>query len=141
MRFTIQEHIAKKAGKHWDLRLQMPGDLSKYRTKRDFSTTKEPVGKGTSVMRSWSIPKARLPRKGEKLLAVATEDHPLSYQNFEGEIPSGYGAGTVKLIANGNYKMLEQQGNNIKFELPKFGTFRIIPFKSNALIVQASAEK
>jgi hypothetical protein len=129
MRFTIQEHAAKKAGLHWDLRLETPeGDLSEYEAKRNFSTTPEPPP-GSGAMASWSIPKHRLPKKGERLLAVPTEDHPLSYQNFEGEIKEGYGAGSVKLIANGDYALEKRNEDSWKFTLPEFGSFKIVPMK------------
>lgn len=75
---TIQEHNARVAGLHWDLRL---------------SKTNEP-----SDQLSWVLPKARLPLSGEVLLAIPVEDHPWSYRNFNGTIASGYGAGTVDLI-------------------------------------------
>jgi hypothetical protein len=60
-------HKAKKAGEHFDLRLE-----------NDDGT-----------MSSWAIPKARLPHNKEKLLAQKTEDHPISYNKFKGEIPEG----------------------------------------------------
>lgn len=74
---TIQEHNARVAGLHWDLRL---------------SKTDEP-----SEQLSWVLPKARLPDV-DVLLAIPVEDHPWSYRNFSGTIASGYGAGTVDLI-------------------------------------------
>lgn len=73
--FVIQEHNAKAAGLHWDIRFEDEG-----------------------VLKSWAVPKHRLPKVGEQLLAMPTEDHPWSYRDFDGVIESGYGAGTVKLI-------------------------------------------
>ncbi len=73
--FVIQEHNAKRAGLHWDLRFEDNG-----------------------VLKSWAVPKHRLPEVGERLLAMPTEDHPWSYRDVDGIIEDGYGAGTVKLV-------------------------------------------
>ncbi len=117
MRFTIQEHQAKRAGLHWDLRLQLTPD-----------------GK----MTSWAIPKHKLPDKGERLLLIPVEDHELSYQAFEGEIAEGYGAGTVKLVANGDFELFENGNGFTGFRLPGYGCYQIIPFKDKALIISTS---
>jgi DNA ligase D-like protein (predicted 3'-phosphoesterase) len=95
-RFVIQRHKAKKAGEHFDLRLE-----------NDDGT-----------MSSWAIPKHKLPSKGEKLLATKTEDHPISYNKFKGEIPEGeYGAGTVDIHDSGKYEEIKWSGSTIKFKL------------------------
>jgi bifunctional non-homologous end joining protein LigD len=107
------------------------GRLDEYRRKRDFDRTSEPAGAvaagpgGRSfvvhkhaarrlhydlrlevdgVLRSWALPKGPSLAPGEKRLAVQTEDHPLSYGDFEGTIPAGeYGGGTVMLWDRGQW--------------------------------------
>lgn len=90
--FVIQEHNAKVAGLHWDLRFEHNG-----------------------VLVSFAVPKHRLPAADERLLAIPTEDHPMWYKDFDGVIHEGYGAGTVKLIFCGETEVSELSGSKIKF--------------------------
>ncbi len=81
LRFTIQEHHARRL--HWDLRLERDGALA-----------------------SWAIPNGIPPAPADNRLAVRTEDHPLEYLEFEGEIPAGeYGAGTMSVWDTGRYEL------------------------------------
>ena len=79
--FVSQSRSKVKAGLHWDIRFEDEVD-------------------GKKILRSFAIPKHRLPNKKEQLLAIQVEDHPWSYRNFEGRLSEGYGEGDVKMIFN-----------------------------------------
>lgn len=126
--------------------------LKPYRAKRDFSITPEPAGlKGgrkaetglsfvvqkhwasrlhydfrlelDGTMKSWAVPKGPSFDPHDKRMAVHVEDHPISYNSFEGEIPPGqYGAGKVIIWDKGIWIPLEDprrgyRGGKLKFEL------------------------
>ncbi len=83
-KFVIHDHDAKRSGHHFDLRIEWDG-----------------------VLKSWAIPKARMPEKGEKIMAVQTPDHPLDWYGFEGEITDEYGRGRVKIHDQGKCQILK----------------------------------
>ena len=89
-RFVVQEHHATRL--HWDLRLEHDG-----------------------VLVSFAIPNGLPEAPKDNRLAVHTEDHPLEYLEFEGDIPKGqYGAGTMRVWDRGTYEVLKWEPRKIE---------------------------
>lgn len=131
--FVIHQHKAKRL--HWDLRLEVPStpDDFEQMDKKSYELLGIKVGNKDTVMWSFAIPKAKEPAKGEKLLAIETEPHPVEYNNFEGKIPEGmYGAGDVKIYDKGKVKWISVKNNRVVFELEGEkikGKFKLVFFK------------
>ena len=108
--------------------------LAQYNAKRDFRLTPEPAGKVErgagnrfivqkhdatrlhydfrlevdGVLKSWAVTKGPSADPADRRLAVRTEDHPMSYADFEGVIPKGeYGGGSVMLWDRGTWAPVE----------------------------------
>src|SRR4029450_12619335 len=91
--FVIQEHHARRL--HWDFRLERDG-----------------------VLVSWALPRGVPDDPKRNHLAVHTEDHPLDYATFAGEIPAGeYGGVKVTIWDRGTYECEKWDDREIKVVL------------------------
>jgi len=87
--FVIQEHHARAL--HFDLRLEHDG-----------------------VLASWALPKGVPVDPTHNHLAVQTEDHPMEYLEFEGDIPAGeYGAGSMSIWDSGRYSLQKWRDDEV----------------------------
>jgi DNA ligase D-like protein (predicted 3'-phosphoesterase) len=84
-RFVIQQHHA--TSKHFDFRLEVDG-----------------------TFRSWAVPRGPSLDPRDRRLAMAVDDHALSWGDFEGVIPPGeHGAGPVIVWDRGTYENLREE--------------------------------
>jgi bifunctional non-homologous end joining protein LigD len=110
-RFVIQEHSATRL--HWDLRLEHDGALA-----------------------SWALPNGLPWAAKDNRVAAHTEDHPLEYLDFHGEIPKGsYGAGSMTIWDRGTYDVLKwDDGKKVEVALHGervTGSYALFPIGSD----------
>lgn len=112
-RFVIHEHHATRL--HWDLRLERDG-----------------------VLASFALPRCLPFDPAENRMAVHTEDHPIEYLDFHGDIPQGeYGGGTMTVWDTGTYEELEWKEGKAVVRLHGTraeGTFALFSAGQNWLI-------
>jgi bifunctional non-homologous end joining protein LigD len=95
--FVIQQHHATAL--HHDVRLEM-------------------INGDVPVLVSWAVPKGLPRRRGDRHLAIRTEDHPMKYATFSGSIPEGeYGGGEVRIFDEGTYEMVGRTEDRLTFRL------------------------
>jgi bifunctional non-homologous end joining protein LigD len=91
--FVVQEHHARAL--HWDFRLEHEG-----------------------VLVSWALPKGVPLNPKSNHLAVHTEDHPLEYGSFAGDIPAGeYGGGRVTIWDRGYFDLEKWSDTEVMVDL------------------------
>lgn len=93
--FGIHSHEARKRGHHFDLRLGDPK---------------------TGHAHSWAMP-PKMPAPGENQVVIQQPTHALSYMDFKGVIPEGYGAGKVGLHAREQTEVMESSPEHVKFNV------------------------
>jgi bifunctional non-homologous end joining protein LigD len=110
-RFVVQQHDATQL--HWDLRLERDGTLA-----------------------SWALPRGVPLDPRDDRPAIRTEDHPLEYLEFHGEIPAGsYGAGTMEIFDAGTYETHEFTDRKVEVTLHGeriAGRYGLFPLREDA---------
>ncbi|HEV7773101.1 MAG TPA: DNA ligase D [Conexibacter sp.] len=118
-RFVVQQHAASRL--HWDLRLERDGTLA-----------------------SWALPRGVPLDPHDDRAAIRTEDHPLGYLTFHGEIPVGsYGAGTMEVFDAGTYETHEWTDRKVEVTLHGerlAGRYGLFPIGRRRAAGEASAE-
>ncbi len=113
-RFVVHEHKAKRAGLHYDLRLEKDG-----------------------VLMDWAFRKEIPLNVGTKRFGVKQSNHSLVWLSFEGKIEDGYGAGEMTIWDKGTYEVIEESEHHMKFRFngsKMNGEYVLVKFKNGWLI-------
>jgi len=119
-RYVVHEHFSKRAGIHYDLRLEWG-----------------------NMLKDWAFKKVPPLEIGIKRFGIAQPDHELFWLDFEGEIKSGYGAGVLKIWDKGTYDILkyDEKVIELNFQGGKLvGKYILIKFKNGWLFFKSKAE-
>lgn len=100
-RLVLQQHDAKRAGTHFDLRLHSGNDAHSW------------------AIRSW-------PDEANKTFAIQQPTHTADYSDFEGSIDEGYGAGNVRKVMDETVDIVEANDKKVKFVIPGKGEYAMI---------------
>lgn len=121
--FVVHEHLAEKAGKHFDLRLA------------------DKAGNAHSwALRYW-------PAVGEKRLAVQQPTHTREYMTFKGVIEDGYGKGQVNIFRSGHCEIRKMNDNEVVFHLmdkrnvEEFVLIRTLPGQKDWLLINKTSTR
>jgi len=127
VKFVVHIHEAKKAGKHFDMRFQKPGDMKNWL--------------------SFAVRKGVPTKPGTRVLAIKTHLHSEKEAMTVGEIPKGkYGAGTLKVFDEGTATVekyspahiaLTLKGKKLKglYHLINIGVTRNQKYKANQYLL------
>ncbi len=97
--FVLHKHEALKAGLHYDLRI-------KYLDKE--------------LLIDFAIPSAKIPTTTvDRQLCIQGDDHEMFNLDFEGNIDSGYGAGKLTILQNGEMIIKKWTNDTISFMVKK----------------------
>jgi hypothetical protein len=99
----------------WGRRRRGDGRASSSRSTTPPACTGTCASSTTACSSRGRSPTACPRRPKDNRLAVHTEDHPLEYLEFEGDIPKGeYGAGTMRIWDRGTYEELKWEPRKVE---------------------------
>jgi DNA ligase D-like protein (predicted 3'-phosphoesterase) len=90
-RFIIHEHLAVKAGLHYDIRLEKNNKLKSWATRKLLDII----------------------NSNKKILLIQQPDHNMNWINYSGDIKEGYGKGEVKIWDKGTYTPIKWDDDSI----------------------------
>ena len=108
-RFVIHEHKARRAGLHYDLRIQVGNHL-----------------------KDWAFRKTIPEQVGIKRLGIKQDDHHPVWLDFEGTIEDGYGAGEITIWDKGDLILSSVEDKKI------IGRFNGKKISGSYVLVEAS---